>query len=222
MANGRTEDKQNLTFFKPAEISINRDIAEFKGSNLIIGCGNCQKACCIKHPAKDFYSIDIDTKISPDLCFDITKEIPADILPDKRFDFIYLENIDINCFIDDKNNPKLDTFKNIYRLLSDDGVCAVATSAIAHIALGKHKSSKYKGNLFSSTILCEYACSAEPFKAGKIYKAEISGIDGGLFIIRKSIIDEDDAFKKLNESAQLILKSEFIDKEKAVYSAQKR
>ncbi|MHB1948668.1 MAG: hypothetical protein ACYCQI_11215 [Gammaproteobacteria bacterium] len=222
MASGRTEDKQNLTLFKSGENPKNRDIADFAGRNLIIGCGDCKKACCAKHPAKDFYSIDIDSNVSPDLCLDITKPIPADLLPDKRFDFIYFENIDLSCFIDDKNNPKLETFKNIYRLLSDDGVCAIATAPLAFLSLGKYKSHKYKGNYFSSTILCEHACQTEPFKAGKIYKADISGLDGGLLIVRKSNIDEDEAFQKLNESAQFILKSEFIDKEKAVYTAQRR
>ncbi len=99
-----------------------------------------------------------------------------------------------------------------YRLLSDDGICAIATAALSFLPLGKYKSTKYEGNYFSSTILCEYACQEGEFKAGRLYKSANDSFDGGLLIIRKSNIDENNAINMLDESAQFILKSEFINK----------
>jgi len=51
MRSDKAENKQNLIFFKSAETPKNRDIDEFKGRNLIIGCGGLwpflEKACIV-------------------------------------------------------------------------------------------------------------------------------------------------------------------------------
>lgn len=98
-----------------------RDIEEFKGDCLIVGGGwsiqhQKNNQCSIRNP-NNFYTLDNDRNALPDFIFDFECAAVRDVLPPKRFKFIYFEHfpyieqsITLNCFI------------NAKQLLKDNGV----------------------------------------------------------------------------------------------------
>lgn len=116
-------------FSRPIGPVVNRPISDFKGKELVIGAGWAKEYLGTKDSLPDNilalmqkrYTIDIVKEMHPDLQGSITQEKDTVSLPSSYFDTLFFEHIPCGVFF------MPGTYKNIYRLLKDDGIAKVET-----------------------------------------------------------------------------------------------
>jgi hypothetical protein len=175
---------------------VNRSIDDFKGHSLIIGCGQSYGHDDI-HPDNLFYHIDRDAMVNPDLVYDIRQLITQEIIPDKKFNFVFFEDIDCTVFMDTMayaNGVHFcdNTFTNVKRLLTPDGICAVLTGDDMPVFQDR------------GTILFERFVD-EGFVSGKWAPVGSQNNKGGLVLVSQQPITEK-VINKLDAYAQRIVK----------------
>ncbi|TAL64879.1 MAG: hypothetical protein EPN84_02555 [Legionella sp.] len=79
-----------------------RDISDFHGKNVVIGCSASHRLCNHKHhPEADFFSIDRDEAENPDFVFDIRGQLPQEFR--QKFNITFLENVDFAAYNEPAN-----------------------------------------------------------------------------------------------------------------------
>lgn len=105
-----------------------RDIADFTGNNAVIGCSAQHRLCAgSHHPAKHYYSIDMDSTVKPDFKFNILDQLPETF--NGRFQITYTENLDAFAYnVPYRRNEALPAeepisqgFKNLFNMTHIDG-----------------------------------------------------------------------------------------------------
>lgn len=132
----------------------NRDIRNFFGDSLVVGCGEMSNAKFLRaysdffgdayhqlHSNKDyFYSIDIAEEVNPDLQCDI-RDCPESL--NKRFDFIFLEYLSGFVYLDSVTGDFSN--KRIEEILFDFGILFIAGY------LPKHKRQQIDGQIYEAS-----------------------------------------------------------------------
>lgn len=105
---------------------MGRNIRDFKGDNVVIGCSHTNKHLCqgkCHSPRSAYYAIDFNAGIQPDLTFDLRSALPAQL--QGRFKLTLIENVDFTAY----NNPPTQQegkngykgFENAMAMTHDDG-----------------------------------------------------------------------------------------------------
>jgi len=179
-------------------LTVNRSIEDFRGSNLVVGCGHqgiCEKGPEVNHPKETFYSIDYNNSVNPDLVCDFTKETLLWVIPDNRFDFILFEGVPFHLFFNFQYNqdrkkegswiPIEQTFINMSRILSETSTCVIKTADVLHAETSQPE--------FLGTRLAEESAKYG-FKAGRWFPDPNNC--GGKIVISKNtfFLDDDTDF----------------------------
>jgi len=106
-------------------VIIKRKIGDFKGDNLIIACGKDSCKNSELHKENNFYSIDRNSHMNPDIVCSIQHRIPDNIIPKNRFSFIYFERIANSGLF----NPGSYALINASSILKNDGVTLLDTGS---------------------------------------------------------------------------------------------
>ena len=114
----------------------NRPIEEFTGSGVVIGCAQpCWGNKKLHDNSSEFYTIDRDSEMKPDLVFDITHPLPSQF--HQRFQLTLVENIDAQAYNDftglgmfsSTSTPKpadgIVGFKNIWDMTHAEGFIVI-------------------------------------------------------------------------------------------------
>lgn len=90
-----------------------RNINEFSGNMVVVGCGHNASCLCHQHPPDNFYTIDIEPGMEPDVCMSIEDTLPEALT--ERFEICYAEALPRFVF-------EKDGYTNLLNLLKKDGL----------------------------------------------------------------------------------------------------